>query len=281
MPWTQTILNLKDALGTSQPVIAYTDGTNFSFAHPLLDNTGAIIAPATSTLQTTANTSLATIATAAGLASTSALQTAANTLLSEIQAELAGTLGVVGTVAITGPLSLPTGASTSANQATANSSLATIATNTTGGATAANQATANTSLASITTALTAGVPTGANTSGGTSVYAAWGAPTNAVLTNTPIAIKASPGNLYGLASISNPNGSDVFMQFFDLAAGSVTLGTTAPKMVLRIPAGSLYDRDFTAEEKISFATAITVAVTTTAIGSTAPATGVSGNIIYK
>ncbi|WP_020472367.1 hypothetical protein [Zavarzinella formosa] len=47
MTWTQTTLTIKDAAGTNQPVIAYTDGTNFSFAHPILDNTGAIIAPAT------------------------------------------------------------------------------------------------------------------------------------------------------------------------------------------------------------------------------------------
>ena len=64
MTWTQTILNIKDAAGTTQPVIAYTDGTNFSFAHPLLDNTGAIIAPATSGNQSTANTVLTAIQTA-------------------------------------------------------------------------------------------------------------------------------------------------------------------------------------------------------------------------
>jgi len=64
MTWTSTTLTIKDAAGTTQPVIAYTDGTNFSFAHPLLDNTGAIIAPATSGNQATANTSLSTIATA-------------------------------------------------------------------------------------------------------------------------------------------------------------------------------------------------------------------------
>lgn len=46
-------------------------------------------------------------------------------------------------------LPLPSGASTAANQATANSSLSTIATNTTGAATAANQTTGNSSLSSI------------------------------------------------------------------------------------------------------------------------------------
>lgn len=46
---------------------------------------------------------------------------------------------------------LPSGAATSANQTTANSSLSTIATNTTGVSTAANQTTGNTSLATIAT----------------------------------------------------------------------------------------------------------------------------------
>ena len=51
---------------------------------------------------------------------------------------------------------LPSGAATSANQATANTSLSTIASNTTGLATATNQATANGSLASIVTNTAAG-----------------------------------------------------------------------------------------------------------------------------
>jgi hypothetical protein len=50
-------------------------------------------------------------------------------------------------------LPLPTGAATSANQATEITSLATIATNTTGASTAANQATANTALAAIQTSV--------------------------------------------------------------------------------------------------------------------------------
>ncbi len=47
MTWTPTTLSLLDGPGTPRPVIAYTDGTNYSFPHSLLDETGAIIAPAT------------------------------------------------------------------------------------------------------------------------------------------------------------------------------------------------------------------------------------------
>lgn len=62
-------------------------------------------------------------------------------------------------------LPLPTGAATSANQSTANTSLATIATATTGVATAANQATANTSLATIASAVSTPIPAGTNAIG--------------------------------------------------------------------------------------------------------------------
>jgi hypothetical protein len=49
MTWTPTTLAALDASGAPHTIIAYTDGTNFSFAHPLLDNTGAIISPAVAT----------------------------------------------------------------------------------------------------------------------------------------------------------------------------------------------------------------------------------------
>ena len=133
MTWTQTILNLKDAAGANQPVIAYTDGTNFSFAHPLLDNTGAIIAPATAGLQTTGNTALSAIATSVA--------------------------------------AIPASPATSGRQDTGNTSLGTIATNTTGVATAAKQDTGNTSLATIATAVQAATPAGANTIGNVGLVA--------------------------------------------------------------------------------------------------------------
>jgi hypothetical protein len=171
MTWTQTTVNIKDASGVSQPVIAYTDGTNFSFAHPLLDNTGAVISPA--------------------------------------------------------------------------------------------QASAI-----------------ANTTGGTSTYAALGGTGNALLTNTPVAVKASAGNVYGLDFV-NPGSSAAYVQIFDVAAASVTLGTTVPKLSKWIPAFGGWEEKFAGETKISFGTAITVAATTTPTGNTAPATGIIANIVYK
>lgn len=266
MTWTQTTLAILDGAGTSRPVIAYTDGTNYSFAHPLLDNTGAIIAPANAGNQTAGNASLATIATASALASTSALQSAANTLLTVIEGYLAGTLAVGGTVAVSGS-ALPTGAATATAQATGNASLATIAT----AVQAATPAGTN---------LIGSVSAAANTSGGTSTYAALGGIGNALLTNSPVAVKASAGNLYGVNFV-NTGAADAYVQVFDVAAGSVTLGTTPPKLAFWVPKGGAWEEKFTGEAKISFANAITIAATTTSTGNTVPATGVLANVVYK
>ena len=168
--------------------------------------------------------------------------------------------------------------------------LTSIATNTAGAATAANQATGNTSLASILTAVTAATPAGANTigsvsaaastSGGTSTYAATGGTGNALLTNAAVAVKASAGSLYGV-SLVNTGAAAAYVQLFDLAAASVTLGTTVPKLSFWVPAGGSWEEKFTGEAKAAFAAATAAAATTTATGSTAPATGVLAAIVYK
>ncbi|HTV32756.1 MAG TPA: hypothetical protein VME69_06595 [Methylocella sp.] len=120
----------------------------------------------------------------------------------------------------------------------------------------------------------------ANTSGGASVYDAAGGTGNALLTNSAVAVKSSAGNLYG---VSFYNGGTVaaYVQIFDLAAGSVTLNTTVPKMTFWVPAGGAWEEKFTGEAKISFVNAITAAATTTATGNTAPATGIKATFLYK
>src|ERR1700710_1937232 len=70
--------------GASTPVSSYNDGTNNIPAHLLLDNTGALIAPATSGNQATANASLATIATNTTGAASAARQDTGNTSLASI-----------------------------------------------------------------------------------------------------------------------------------------------------------------------------------------------------
>ncbi len=120
----------------------------------------------------------------------------------------------------------------------------------------------------------------ASTSDGTSTYAAVGGTGNALLTATPIAVKSSPGNLYGVSFV-NTGVADTYVQVFNVAAGSVTLGTTAPKTVFWVPAGGSWEEKFTGEAKITFDTAMTAAATTTPTGSTAPSTGIIATFIYK
>lgn len=57
------------------------------------------------------------------------------------------------------------------------------------------------------------------------------------LTSTAQVIKASAGNLYGYY-IYNPNATAQFVQFYNTAAASVTVGTTNPLFMLPIPAMS-------------------------------------------
>lgn len=51
MSFTSTPVTIKNAANADQSMIAYNDGTSSALAHPLLDNTGAIINPATADKQ--------------------------------------------------------------------------------------------------------------------------------------------------------------------------------------------------------------------------------------
>jgi len=96
--------------------------------------------------------------------------------------------------------------------------------------------------------------------------------------NTAQAVKVTAGNLYHL-HIYNPNAAGVFVQLFDLATGSITVGTTAPKFVLFVPASGNTIADF--DVPMSFLTAISYACTTTPTGNGDPTTGLSLSWGYK
>lgn len=64
MSFTVTSITILDSTASSKSMIAYTNGTSEVFAHALLDSTGAIVDPASSTLQGAANSSLSQIVTA-------------------------------------------------------------------------------------------------------------------------------------------------------------------------------------------------------------------------
>lgn len=96
------------------------------------------------------------------------------------------------------------------------------------------------------------------TSGGLSVF-------NGSVAGTATAVKASAGQIYGY-HILNTTAAIAYVQVFNVAQGSVTVGTTAPTYVLGIPAsgGAVFSNDL----GIAHGTAITIACTTTRSGST-------------
>ena len=79
--------------------------------------------------------------------------------------------------------------------------------------------------------------------------------------------------------IYNPNNSVAYVQFFNLQASAVTLGTTAPVYSIGIPA--LSAANLMSPTGVTHSTAISIAVTTTRAGSTNVGSTVDYNIFYK
>jgi hypothetical protein len=109
------------------------------------------------------------------------------------------------------------------------------------------------------------------TAGGDSTY-------SGSIGNTTTAVKASAGQVTGWA-LGNNNTTPSYLQVFDLATGSVTLGVTAPKLSIMLPSNG--GSNLAPPDGIAFATAISVAVTTTRAGATAPTNTCDLNILYK
>lgn len=98
------------------------------------------------------------------------------------------------------------------------------------------------------------------------------------LTNSAQAIKASAGVLLGYY-IYNPNATAQFVQFYNTASGSVTVGTTNPLFMLTIPATSAANLAF--PYPVAFGTAMSWAATSTAGGNGAPGTAMDAVAWYK
>lgn len=97
------------------------------------------------------------------------------------------------------------------------------------------------------------------------------------LTSSAQAIKGSAGKLFGWY-IYNPNSVAVFVQLYNTASGSVTVGTTAPLFMMTIPA--LSAANLLNDIGITFSTAISWAATSTAGGNGAPTTALDAVAFY-
>lgn len=115
--------------------------------------------------------------------------------------------------------------------------------------------------------------------GGCSTFMASGSDGSSILVATAQAVKASAGVLYGYYAY-NPEAAVTFVHFYNTAAASVTVGTTNPLFTIAIPATSA--ANLALPYGITFSNAgWSVAATTTAGGTGAPATGVSLVAWYK
>ena len=116
-----------------------------------------------------------------------------------------------------------------------------------------------------------------HTSGGWSVMNATSGDNHTALTNSAQVIKASAGS-WGGYYIYNPNSSAIYVHVYNVAAASVTVGTTEALLNYCIPATSAANLEIVCG--IPFSTAMSWAATTTGGGNTAPTTALEAMALY-
>lgn len=199
-----------------------------------------------------------------------------------VQAAQSGTWNITN---ISGTVSLPTGAATETTLAAINAKLVSgtdigdVTVNNASGASAVNiQDGGN----SITVDAPLGTPVFAtltpNTTGGWSVGNYTTGDTYTALTNSAQVIKGSAGT-FGGYYIYNPNSSAMYVMVYNVAAASVTVGTTTPQLVFCIPATAGANLEIA--NGINFSTAMSIAAATTGGGNTAPGTALEAMVWYK
>lgn len=100
------------------------------------------------------------------------------------------------------------------------------------------------------------------------------------LAGTVQSIKSSAGTLYGV-QVWNGTGATAFLQLFNVATGSVTLGTTVPDLQFVCPTLTYCFAPIPSTIGTDFATAISVASTTAVSGASGSASGVYLYAQYK
>lgn len=98
------------------------------------------------------------------------------------------------------------------------------------------------------------------------------------LSTTVKSVKSSAGQFYGI-QCGNTNASEGYVQVFNIASGSVTLGTSTP--IFSIPIAATSTGGWMLPAPVAFGTAISVAATTTATGSSALGTALDCNAVYN
>lgn len=141
----------------------------------------------------------------------------------------------------------------------------------------------NSSLPSLTTGQAAAIQLDSSgreiVTGALGTVGGWTPGVQTALSTTVQSIKSSAGQL-GKMLCYNPNSSVAYIQIFNIASGSVTLGSSVAVDVVPVPAtlNGGYTLPFPGEQ---FSTAISFAATTTATGSTAPGTALTCSYGYN
>ena len=103
--------------------------------------------------------------------------------------------------------------------------------------------------------------------------------------NTADGIKSSSALIYSVTVDNSANGSAVYVKLFNLASGSVVVGTSAPDEILLIPGSSVVTRTYFtgAAPGITFSTALSAFCVTSGgtAGSTSPSSNVSVTVNFK
>lgn len=100
------------------------------------------------------------------------------------------------------------------------------------------------------------------------------------LNETKSAVKASSGTIHSIVADNSANAAVSYLKLWDVASGSVTVGTTAPDWVFKIPAST--KRTIVFHEGAAFATALTAACVTGAgtAGTTGPTSDFAVDILF-
>lgn len=98
--------------------------------------------------------------------------------------------------------------------------------------------------------------------------------------NAAIAVKASSALIHHIELDNTANGVITYCKLFNVAAGSVVIGTTAPDMTILVPAATKITMVF--PDGITFGTALSVASVTTKVesGAVSPVSSFVVKIVY-
>ena len=99
--------------------------------------------------------------------------------------------------------------------------------------------------------------------------------TDTAASSTAVEASSSSIHIHQIRIVNTANTTKLYLKIYNVAASSVTVGTTSPDVILPVEASSSVEYDF--DPRIELATALSYAVVTGAgtAGTTAPGTAIT------